>query len=55
VSDDNLKKLIQKKCPLEEIREHAMRQGMFTLKQDGIQKVLKGDTELKQVKAACIR
>lgn len=55
VSDDSLKKLIQKKCPVEKIREHAMKQGMFTLKQDGIQKVLRGDTDLKQVKAACIR
>jgi len=55
VSDDSFKKLIQKRCPVEEIREHAMKQGMFTLKQDGIQKVLNGDTDLKQVKAACIR
>jgi type II secretory ATPase GspE/PulE/Tfp pilus assembly ATPase PilB-like protein len=54
-SDDSFKELIQKKCPVEEIREHAMKQGMFTLKQDGIQKVLRGDTDLKQVKAACIR
>ncbi len=55
VSDDGLKKLIQEKRPVGEIREHAMKQGMLTLKQDGIQKVLRGDTDLKQVKAACIR
>jgi type II secretory ATPase GspE/PulE/Tfp pilus assembly ATPase PilB-like protein len=55
VSDDNFKKLIQERCPVEKIREYAMKQGMFTLKQDGIQKVLRGDTDLKQVKAACIR
>jgi type II secretory ATPase GspE/PulE/Tfp pilus assembly ATPase PilB-like protein len=55
VSDERLKELIQKKCLLEKIREHAMKQGMLTLKQDGIQKVLRGDTDLKQVKAACIR
>ena len=55
VSDDSFKKLIQTKRSVKEIREHAMKQGMFTLKQDGIQKVLKGDTDLKQVKAACIR
>jgi type II secretory ATPase GspE/PulE/Tfp pilus assembly ATPase PilB-like protein len=55
VSDDGLKKLIQEKRPVGEIREYAMKQGMFTLKQDGIQKVLRGDTDLKQIKAACIR
>ena len=54
-SDDGLKKLIQEKRPVGEIREYVMKQGMFTLKQDGIQKVLRGDTDLKQVKAACIR
>ena len=55
VSDDGLKKLIQDKRPVGEIREYVMKQGMFTLKQDGIQKVLRGDTDLKQIKAACIR
>jgi type II secretory ATPase GspE/PulE/Tfp pilus assembly ATPase PilB-like protein len=55
VSDDGLKKLIQEKRPVSDIREYAMKRGMFTLKQDGIQKVLNGDTDLKQVKAACIR
>ena len=55
VSDDGLKKLIQEKRPVGEIREHAMKQGMLTLKQDGIQKVLRGDTDLKQIRAACIR
>ncbi len=55
VSDDGLRKLIQKKKPVAEIRDHALAAGMFTLKQDGIRKVLKGDTDLKQVRAACIR
>ncbi|MEA1868066.1 MAG: ATPase, T2SS/T4P/T4SS family, partial [Thermodesulfobacteriota bacterium] len=55
MSDDGLKKLIQEKRPVAEIREHAMKQGMLTLKQDGIQKVLRGDTDLRQITAACIR
>ncbi len=55
VSDDGLRKLIQKKRPVGEIREHALTTGMLTLKQDGIIKVLKGDTDLKQVRAACIK
>jgi len=55
VSNDGLKKLLQEKRPVAEIREYAMKQGMLTLKQDGIRKVLRGDTDLKQVKRACIR
>jgi len=55
MADDGLKKFIQEKSPVREIREHAMKQGMLTLKQDGIQKVLRGDTDLKQIRAACIR
>jgi type II secretory ATPase GspE/PulE/Tfp pilus assembly ATPase PilB-like protein len=55
VSDDGLKTLIQEKRPVGEIRDYAMKHGMCTLKQDGIQKVLRGDTDIKQVKAACIR
>ncbi len=55
VSDEGLKKLLQEKRPVAEIEEYAMKQGMLTLKQDGIRKVLKGDTDLKQVKRACIR
>ncbi len=54
-SDDNMRKLIQHKSPVGDIREHAMRAGMLTLKQDGILKVLMGETDLKQVRAACIK
>ena len=55
VSDDDLRILIQKKSPVGEIRDQSMKGGMLTLKQDGILKVLKGDTDLKQVRSACIR
>ena len=55
VSDDGLRKLIQKKRPVGEIRDYALAAGMYTLKQDGILKVLQGDTDLKQVRAACIK
>ncbi len=55
VADDGLRKLIQKRRPVGEIRDHALANGMLTLKQDGIIKVLKGDTDLKQVRAACIK
>ncbi len=55
VSSDGLRKLIQNKSPVMEIRDHGLSHGMRTLKQDGIQKVLKGDTDMKQILAACIR
>ncbi len=55
VSDDGLRKLIQNKSPVMEIRDYGLKHGMRTLKQDGIHKVLMGDTDMKQILAACIR
>jgi len=54
-SDDEMKKLIQSKAPVFKIGAHAMEMGMLTLKQDGIWKVLQGHTDLKQVRAVCIK
>ncbi|MCX5877251.1 MAG: GspE/PulE family protein [Deltaproteobacteria bacterium] len=53
--NDPLKLLIVKNSPISEIRDEAMRVGMLTLKQDGIRKVLDGQTDLLQVRAACIK
>lgn len=47
-------RMIMKKSLVEELREQALNDGMTTLKQDGIYKVFKGDTDLKQVLAVCI-
>ncbi len=55
LTDDEMKKLIQAKRPVHEIQAEALRNGMLTLKQDGILKVLDGATDLKQVRAACIK
>lgn len=54
-SGDELRRLIQQRCPVADIQREGMKSGMLTLKQDGIQKVLKGETDMKQVRAACIR
>jgi type II secretory ATPase GspE/PulE/Tfp pilus assembly ATPase PilB-like protein/GAF domain-containing protein len=51
---DEIKRMVMKQSPVEELREQALRDGMTTLKQDGIYKVFKGDTDLKQVMAVCI-
>ena len=40
---------------MEESIRHAMQDGMTTLLQDGIQKVIKGFTDFKQVRAVCMK
>ena len=55
VATDEMKRKIQKREPIEELRKQAMRDGMTTLLQDGIQKVIKGVTDFKQVRAVCIK
>ena len=51
---EEMKRMIMSKTLIEELRNQAIRDGMTTLKQDGILKVFKGDCDLKQVMAVCI-
>jgi type II secretory ATPase GspE/PulE/Tfp pilus assembly ATPase PilB-like protein len=51
VNTDEVKKLIQTRARTEDILQVARRDGMTTLLQDGIQKVLRGVTDFTQVKA----
>ena len=51
VADDAIKRLIQRRAPITEIAGAAMATGMRTLKQDGIEKVLQGLTDISQVRA----
>ena len=55
VATDEMKRKIQKRDPIAELRKQAMSDGMTTLLQDGIQKVIKGVTDFKQVRAVCIK
>jgi type II secretory ATPase GspE/PulE/Tfp pilus assembly ATPase PilB-like protein len=55
VATDEIKRKIQKRDPIEELRKQAQRDGMTTLLQDGIQKVIRGVTDFKQVRAVCIK
>lgn len=55
IPDDDLKALIVKKAPAQELRDMAIKKGMLTLKQDGILKVLMGETTLDQVLAVTIK
>lgn len=49
----NLRHLIQKRAPVPELVREALSNGMVTLKQDGIEKVLQGKTDIAQVRAVC--
>jgi type II secretory ATPase GspE/PulE/Tfp pilus assembly ATPase PilB-like protein len=51
---EEMKRMIMSKALVEEIRAQAVKDGMTTLKQDGILKIFKGDCDLKQVLAVCI-
>ena len=55
IGTDRMKRLIQSKAKTEEMLKAAVDEGMTTLVQDGIQKVLKGLTTHKQVKAVAIK
>jgi type II secretory ATPase GspE/PulE/Tfp pilus assembly ATPase PilB-like protein len=48
-----LKRLILTKALVNELRTQAIKDGMTTLKQDGISKIFQGHTDLKQVLAVC--
>lgn len=52
---DRIKKLIQEKARMEIIRDTAIEEGMCTLKQDGIEKIFGGHTDLMQVRKVCIK
>jgi type II secretory ATPase GspE/PulE/Tfp pilus assembly ATPase PilB-like protein len=52
---DEIKSLIQNRANVEVIRAQAVKDGMSTLKQDGIEKIFAGSLELQQVRKVCIR
>lgn len=52
---DKIKRLIQEKSRMEIIRDTAIEEGMCTLKQDGIEKIFSGYTDLLQVRKVCIK
>ncbi len=52
---DEIKHLIQVKANMVDIRDQARSDGMTTLKQDGILKVLQGLTDIRQIRAVCMK
>jgi type II secretory ATPase GspE/PulE/Tfp pilus assembly ATPase PilB-like protein len=55
VADDESKRLIQERARVADIFTAAVAAGMRTLKMDGMEKILMGLTDLKQVRSVCIR
>jgi len=55
VATNEIKRLIQKHENVETIRNMAISQGMSTLLQDGITKVIAGHTDFNQVRRVCIK
>jgi type II secretory ATPase GspE/PulE/Tfp pilus assembly ATPase PilB-like protein len=55
VGTDAVKKLIQEHARVAQLVAQALEDGMRTLKQDGMEKVLQGITDMKQVRAVCIK
>jgi type II secretory ATPase GspE/PulE/Tfp pilus assembly ATPase PilB-like protein len=55
VGTDKVKQLIQEHAHMAQLQAAAIEDGMLTLKMDGIEKVLSGTVDMKQVRLACIR
>lgn len=55
IGTDEIKSLIQNRAMMTEIRDLAIKEGMTTLKQDGIAKVFGGHCDLKEVRKVCIK
>ena len=52
---DRIREMIYRRAAATEIRRAARDEGMRTLKQDGIEKALAGQTTMEEVRAACSR
>jgi len=55
IGTDPLKKQIQEHARVAELFATGLEEGMRTLKQDGIEKVLSGVTDMHQIRAVCIK
>jgi len=51
---DAIKKLIEKKALVDQIRKQGIQDGMTTLKQDGLDKVFQGKSDLPQIRRVCM-
>ena len=55
VASDSIKRIIQKRGTVAEVRDMAVSEGMTTLLQDGIKKAMKGLTDFDQLRRVSMR
>lgn len=55
IGSEPIKKLIQEHARVAQLFAQALEDGMLTLKMDGMEKALQGITDIKQVRAVCIK
>jgi len=55
IGTEPIKKLIQEHARVAQLFAQALEDGMLTLKMDGLEKALQGVTDIKQVRAVCIK
>jgi type II secretory ATPase GspE/PulE/Tfp pilus assembly ATPase PilB-like protein len=55
VGTDEVKRAVQRRAPIDELRSLALQQGMRTLLQDAIEKAFKGFTDVKQARAVAVK
>ena len=55
IADEDIKKLIQERARVADLFVCAVASGMRTLKMDGMEKIMMGLTDLKQVRSVCIK
>ncbi|NSL54514.1 GspE/PulE family protein [Uliginosibacterium aquaticum] len=55
LGNDEIRHQVHQRVPASELMVTALETGMRTLRQDGIEKVLSGDTDIQQVRRVCIR
>ena len=55
LGSDAIKRLIQERGRVEQVLGQALAEGMRTLRQDGIEKILAGITDIRQVRKVCVR
>jgi type II secretory ATPase GspE/PulE/Tfp pilus assembly ATPase PilB-like protein len=55
VGTDELKRAIQAKTTIDELRKLALKQGMRTLLQDALEKAIKGITDVKQARSVAVK
>ncbi len=55
VGTDEVKRAVQRRAPIDELRKIAQDQGMRTLLQDGLEKMFKGIVDYKQARAIAVK